>query len=98
MISNNRARLRRRAVNDLEKDSLQTFSATASRLAQELIPSEVCLRRHQGWRFATVGGNRAFPKWTSHEELAVATGVLRPVVNIELTSTRLRYFLNSPDM
>ena len=79
-----RARLTQRGFKDLDKGNLQTFSGTASRLAQKLIVSEVCVRQDQHWDMWTVDVRKAFLKGISYEELAAATGEPLRVVNFEL--------------
>ena len=78
-----RARLTQRGFKDLDKGNLQTFSGTASRLAQKLIVSEVCVRQDQHWDMWTVDVRKAFLKGISYEELAAATGEPLRVVNFE---------------
>ena len=79
-----RARLTQCGFKDLDKGNLQTFSGTASRLAQKLIVSEVCVRQDQHWEMWTVDVKKAFLKGISYVELAAATGEPLRVVNFEL--------------
>ena len=57
-----RARLTRRGFKDLDKCNLQTFSGTASRLAQKLMVSEICVHQDQHWELWTVDVKRLFSR------------------------------------
>ena len=63
----------------------QTSSGAALRLAQKLFVSEVCARRHEGWRLSTVDVKKAFLKGISYDELAEHMGQARREVDFELS-------------
>lgn len=78
-----RMRMTLRGFKDWDAELLETYSGTAQRISQRLLPSEAACR---GWPMITIDVRKAFLKGITYEELAQQTGEPKRDVNFEVTA------------
>ena len=77
-----RARMALRGFQDLDKENVETYAGTASRLSQRILASQCATE--EGWELGTLDVSKAFLQGMTYEKIAQLTGEPLRVVHFAL--------------
>ena len=77
-----RARMALRGFQDLDKENVETYAGTASRLSQRILVSQCATE--EGWELGTLDVSKAFLQGMTYEKIAHLAGEPLRVVHFAL--------------